>query len=134
LRHRQPVSRGVEAAGIGVRAEQSHAAIFKGVGLQSFKNLLRIMEHGRRRIERERATRMDARIMPALPFGVTDRDHMICEGFAESGVLQQRSAGLRCGGVRMGFAGKAEAHGNFLANNDVNRDILFLKAALRPND
>ena len=85
FRHRHPPCRRVKALRIGIRAEQSHGAIFEAIGLQPFEDFLRIMEHSCRRIERQRLTRRHLCIIPALAFRIADSDHMIGKDFAEAG-------------------------------------------------
>jgi hypothetical protein len=50
------------------------------------------VQHGGRRIERDRLARTDGRIMPVAhairPLGPVDRHHVICEIRAETGILQ----------------------------------------------
>ena len=65
--------------GIGVGAEQVDAAIVALVGLEALENLLRVMQHGRGRIEREIRARFDARVVPALRLVVADDGHMVGE-------------------------------------------------------
>ena len=88
-RHRHALGRIPEAPGIGVGAEQVHAAVVALVGLEAFENLLRVVQHGGGRIEREIRAGFDARAMPALRLVVADHRHVIGEDPAEARILQQ---------------------------------------------
>src|SRR4029077_21064465 len=72
-RHGHALSRIPEAPGIGVGAEQVHAAVVALVGFEAFEDLLRVVQDGYGRIEREIRAGFDARAMPALRLTVTDR-------------------------------------------------------------
>src|ERR1700682_6066049 len=85
-RHGHALSRIVEATGIGVGTEQGHAAVVARVGLEAFENLLRVVQDGWGRIEREIRAGFDARAMPALRLIVADQSHVIGENPAEAGV------------------------------------------------
>ncbi len=84
MRHGEPRRALVEARGIGLGAEARDAAVGQLVGLEALEDFLRIMEHRRRRIERDRLARTQYRIVPALTLGVADRHHMIGEQRAEA--------------------------------------------------
>ncbi len=73
--------------GIGIGAEQIHAAVFTHIGLEPFENLLRVMQDGRCGIEREIRAGFDARAMPAVGLIVADDGHVIGENPAEAGSL-----------------------------------------------
>ena len=103
LRHRHAVGRTLEAPCIGVGAEQVHAAVVALVGLQAFKNLLRVVQHGQRRIEREIGAGFDARAMPALGLVVADDRHVIGEDPAEARVHQLCRALLLGDGFAAGW-------------------------------
>src|SRR3984893_11116158 len=75
-----------KALGIGVGAEQVHAAVVALVGLEAFENLLRIVQDGCGRIEREIRAGFDARAMPALRPIVADHSHVISENPTEARV------------------------------------------------
>ena len=85
-RHRHALGRIPEAPGIGVGAEQVHAAIVALVGLEAFENLLGVVQDGRGRIEREIGAGFDARAVPALRLIVADDRHVIGENPAEARV------------------------------------------------
>jgi len=85
-RHGHALSRIPEAPGIGVGAEQVHAAVVALVGLEAFENLLRVVQDGCGRIEREIRAGFDARAVPALRLIVADHSHVIGENPAEARV------------------------------------------------
>ena len=87
----------LEAPGIGVGAEQVHAAVVALVGLQALEDFLRVVQHGGGRIEREIRPRLDARAVPALGLIVTDDGHVIGENPAETGVDEPGGAILAQG-------------------------------------
>ena len=72
-RHRHALGRIPEASRIGVGAEQVHAAVVTLVGLETFENLLRVVQDGGRRIEREVGAGFDPRAVPALRLIVVAR-------------------------------------------------------------
>ena len=110
LRHRHAVGRTLEAPCIGVGAEQVHAAVVALVGLEAFKNLLRVMQHGQRRIEREIGAGFDPRVMPALRLVVADDRHVIGENPAEAGIHQLCRAVLLGGRTSRGLDVEFQAH------------------------
>ena len=55
----------LEAAGVGVRPEQGRAAVRGGIGLEALEDFLGVVQHRRGRIQRERRTRLDPRVVPA---------------------------------------------------------------------
>ena len=87
-RHGHALGRIAEAPCIGVGAEQVHAAVVALVGLEAFENLLRVVQHGQGRIEREIGAGFDPRAMPALGLIVADHRHVIGEDPAEARVHQ----------------------------------------------
>ena len=103
--HRHPVRRILEPFGIGVRAEQIHPAIVALVGLETFENLLRVVQDGAGRIERKIRAGFDARAVPALRLIVADQRHVIAENPAEARVFELcRALLLRCRiGRRLNF-------------------------------
>jgi hypothetical protein len=92
-RHGHAISRIQETPRIRIGPEQVHAAIVALVGLQTFKNLLRVMQDGQRRIEREIRAGFDARIVPAFALAVADNRHVIGEDTSEAGVRELGRAG-----------------------------------------
>jgi hypothetical protein len=118
-RHRQALGRIVEAPCVGVGAEQVHAAVVALVGLEALENLLRVMQDGRGRIEREILAGFDARVVPALGLIVADDRHVIGEDPAEAGIHQPcRALRLR---LRMGRGPDLEFQTHRLASRCRNR-------------
>ena len=101
----------LEALGVGVGAEQVHAAVVALVGLQAFKDLLRVVQHGHRRIEREIGARFDACVMPAPPLRVADDRHVIGEHPAEARLDQLGRAVLIGHRIRRRLNLEFQAHG-----------------------
>ena len=95
---------------IGVGAEQVHAAVVALVGLEAFENLLRVVQHGRRRIEREIGAGFDPRVMPALGLVVADDRHVIGEDPAEARVHELCRAVLLGRRIRRRLDFEFQAH------------------------
>src|SRR6202012_510114 len=100
----------LETPGVGVRAEQVHAAIVPLVGLEAFENLLRVVQDGERRIEREIGAGFDPRAMPALLLVIMDYRHVLGEDPAEARVLKPRRALLLRNGIRRRLDFKFQTH------------------------
>ena len=84
--HRHPGGRAVESRGIRVGAEHRQPAIGGAIGLHALENLLRVMQHGAGRIERQRPARFEPCVVPAAPLVPVDRDHVVREDLAEAGI------------------------------------------------
>ena len=121
LRHRHAVGRTLEAPCIGVGAEQVHAAVVALVGLEAFKDFLRVVQHGQGRIEREIGAEFDPRVMPALRLVVADHGHVIGENAAEAGVHELRHAVLLGGRSSRGLDREFQTAGLTRCRSDVCR-------------
>ena len=65
------------------------------IGLHPFEDFLRIMQHRRRRIERDRLARLKSRAVPSPLVGVVvDHDHVIGEDLPETGIGDRLLTGL----------------------------------------
>ena len=67
----------VHTAGIAVRAEQLNLIFRSAVGLQAFKTLLRVVKHHRGGVQRDRAIRDNAGVVPALARVIVHDEHMV---------------------------------------------------------
>ena len=73
------------------------------IGLHPFEDFLRIMQHRRGRIERDRLARLKSRAVPSpLVRIVFDHDHMIGEDLPETGIGDGLLAGFAGDGGRVG--------------------------------
>src|SRR5699024_2630857 len=77
----------VDARGVALGAEGPDRTIGVAVALESFEDLLGVMEHGRRRVEHQRAIGLELERLPAVIDRITDVRHMIGEVLAEAVVL-----------------------------------------------
>ena len=115
LRHRHAIGGVLEAARIGVGAEQVHAAVVTLVGLQALKNFLGVVQDGAGRIDLEVGACLDLGLVPAaLGLIVADDRHVIGEDPPEAGVHQPGDAVLlgRWGGCGL----DVEFHAHVLAS------------------
>src|SRR5690606_17592400 len=101
----------VEAARVLARTEQRHRPVVEPVGLQSFEDFLRIMQHRGRWIEADRLARAERRVVPAFAFGPVDRDHVVGKQRAESGVGNRLLTACTRNRGRVRNAGKIEGGG-----------------------
>jgi len=90
--HRHAARAGVEPRGVGLRAEHHDGPAVLLVRLEALEELLGVVEHRGRRVERERAIRLQLPVMPAAVGAPAQRDHVIGEGLAEPRCLQDSLA------------------------------------------
>ncbi|WP_345774900.1 hypothetical protein [Sinorhizobium prairiense] len=91
-RHCEPKRGIAETARIGVGAKQRGASVGQAIRLHALEDLLGVMQHECRRIEIERLSRADLRIVPAAALGIADRRHVIGEHAPEARIGKQRIA------------------------------------------
>src|ERR1700720_2550915 len=94
----------LETPRVCLGAEHHGAAVGDAVGLQTFEDLLAIVQHRGGRIHRDGDAGGDLGIVPALALAVADRDHVVSEDAAEAGIPQDGGAPFwrRRRGVRFG--------------------------------
>jgi hypothetical protein len=80
------------------------------VGLEALEDLLRVVQDGGGRVHRDRGTRFDAGVVPALLVGVPDGDHVVGEYPPEPGVGHQRGPLVGRDRVVMTVDLKVDAH------------------------
>ena len=81
----------LHALGILVRAEQLNRAVGQTISLHALEGFHGIVQNHRGRVERDGLIGHDARVMPALAFGVVHNKHVIGVVFAKA---QRRFVGL----------------------------------------
>lgn len=74
----------LETLCVAIRAEQLNGVIRGAVSLHALKDLLRIVEHHRGRVQREGCIRDDAGIVPALALGIIHHKHVVGKFLAEA--------------------------------------------------
>ena len=89
--------RALHAPGVFLRAEQQHAAVRGAVRLHALEALLRVVEHQRGGVQRQRMVRLDAGRVPAAALGVIHDEHMVGVMAAEAQIFFVRLR-LRRGG------------------------------------
>ena len=87
LRQREAFGRPIDARGIALGTEGPDRTIGVTVRLETLEDLLRVVQHSRRRIEHQRPVRLDLVRLPAVIDRVSDVRHMIGEVLAEAGIL-----------------------------------------------
>lgn len=112
LGHRQAPRGPAHPLGVGVDAEGRDAAVGLTVDLQTFEDRLTVVQHHRGRIELHRSVRLDGGVVPAAALGVVDRDHVIGEVPAETGIRQYFSAPFRGSGRGVRNMGEFEDTGH----------------------
>ena len=104
--HRQTPRRILEAARVSLGTEQRGAAVGESIRLHPLEDLLRVMQHRRRRIDRQRRARGDPRVVPALGVAIADHRHVIGEDAPESGIDQPLCPLVRLDRCRVRFMPK----------------------------
>ena len=74
----------LETLCVAIRAEQLNGVIRGAVSLHALKNLLRIVEHHRGRVQREGCIGDDAGIVPALALGIIHHKHVVGKFLTEA--------------------------------------------------
>ena len=74
----------LETLCVAIRAEQLNGVIRGAVSLHALKDLLRIVEHHRGRVQREGCIGDDAGIVPALALGIIHHKHVVGKFLAEA--------------------------------------------------
>ena len=95
LRQGQAAGGAVQAGRVGLGAERPHRPVLVPVGLQALEDLLAVVQHGGRGVQGQRAVGLHAGVMPraaVLVPGPVDRDHVVREDVAETGVLEDLDA------------------------------------------
>ena len=93
----QAVVGGVGSLGVHVRPEQEGLAVVAAIRLQALEHLLPVVEHHRRRGQRNILIRHDPGVMPALAFGVVHHKHVIGKDVPKAQLLARRRLGFRRG-------------------------------------
>ncbi len=106
--HGKARSRRIETAGVLLRAEQGNAAVVAPIGLQTFENLLAVVQHRRGGIERDRLAGAQLRILPSAVPGPADRHHVVGEHAPEPRILEQSGTHVGGDGCRVWADGKRE--------------------------
>ena len=104
--HGEPPGRCGKPRRVRLGPEQGKPAICLAIGLEPLEDFLRIVEHGRCRIEAERLARANLRAVPAATLFPLDRDHMVRKGGAKARIGKNSVANLRAGRRIEGYAGK----------------------------
>ena len=86
----------LETLGVRVRAEQPGGAVGVAVCLQTFEDLLGVVQHGCARIQLQRRVRLDATVAPALALGPAHVGHVVGEDLTECRLVDELLA-LRVG-------------------------------------
>ena len=85
----QTIRRAVESGEIIIRAEKLNVSVRCFVGFGAFKNFLSVMQDRAGRIKGNRSVGFNAGVMPAFPFGVVHRKHIIGENRTERKVSRR---------------------------------------------
>ena len=96
------------------------------IRLDTFKNFLPVMQHGRRRVQRQRAVCTHLRIVPTLRFVPLDGHHMVGEIFAKPQLTRKDIRALR---IATGVIGQGDAVGQRCSCGGVHAGILRKHAA-----
>ena len=103
------MGRPAQPGGVGVRPERHDRTVGPAVRLEPFEDLLRVVQHDRRRVQLDGAVRQHRGVVPAPALGVVDRHHVVGVEATEPGVTQDLGTYLVARRIRV--AGKREFEG-----------------------